>query len=100
MTNQFISNENRCRILDAYMQVYSSSQIASIMGFKKTTVYAIIKNYLIETRTDRKQKGRIRRRSLGDEETNFIKSKIDENCGLILKKIRSFLQTEKQIKLR
>ncbi|KAI5153809.1 hypothetical protein ENBRE01_3277, partial [Enteropsectra breve] len=68
MPNQYISNENRQIIIDAYLNGHTASQIADIMGFKRTSVYAIIKKYQNNEAIERGLKGGMRRRSLSDEQ--------------------------------
>jgi transposase len=97
MSNQFISDENRQRIIEAYLNGYNAGDIAKILGFKRTSIYAIIKKFIDCNEISRKQKGGPRRISLTVEDKNCIKVWIDENCGLTLDQISSRLVEEKGI---
>ncbi|KAI5153610.1 hypothetical protein ENBRE01_3208, partial [Enteropsectra breve] len=97
MSNQYISNENRQRIIDAYLNKHTASQIADIMGFKRTSVYAIIKKYQNNEAIERGLKGGMRRRSLSDEQKLLIISWIDEECGLTLAQIKARCLSELNI---
>ncbi|KAI5151651.1 hypothetical protein ENBRE01_2287 [Enteropsectra breve] len=89
MPNQFISNENRQRIIKAYLHGHTTAEIASFLGFKRTSVYSIIKNYKDNKGIERGVKRGVRRKILTNEQEQLIKSWIDDNCSLTLSQIKN-----------
>ncbi|KCZ78297.1 hypothetical protein H311_00676 [Anncaliia algerae PRA109] len=57
MPNQQISNENRERIIALYLNEHSASEISKMLGFERTSVYAVIKKYKQNLKTKRQFKG-------------------------------------------
>lgn len=99
MPNQYLSNEDRKRIINAYIDGNSANNISRIMGFKRTSVYSIIKKYADGESVERKLKGGLRRKSLTTMHINQIKEWIDEDCSISLKKIKEKCEVELNVKV-
>ncbi|KAG0426065.1 hypothetical protein DMUE_5992, partial [Dictyocoela muelleri] len=97
MKNQNINNEDRNRIVQAYINGNSASDLSSIFGFKRTTIYSIIKKYKNHEPIEKKQRGGQRRKSLSEQDKGAIRGWIDENCALTLKEIKSKIELERGV---
>ncbi|XP_065642271.1 uncharacterized protein LOC136073909 [Hydra vulgaris] len=95
--NQTINNENRSRIIESYLNGNSPSEIANILGFKRTTIYSIIKKYKNGLPIERQLKGGSRNKKLPEESKVLIKNWIDDDCGITLKEIKERLFEQKSI---
>ncbi|KAI5151528.1 hypothetical protein ENBRE01_2198 [Enteropsectra breve] len=82
MANDYISNENRHRIINLHQDGRTP---ADIFRFKVSAVYAIINCHINEGRIERKLKGGPRKVSLSTENKMIIQAWVDEDCGLTLK---------------
>ncbi|KAI5153611.1 hypothetical protein ENBRE01_3209, partial [Enteropsectra breve] len=66
MANDYISNENRPKIINLYLDGRTPADIASIISFKKSAIYAINKAYKTDGQIVMKLKGGARRVALSD----------------------------------
>ncbi|KAF7699600.1 hypothetical protein CDIK_1140, partial [Cucumispora dikerogammari] len=97
MPNQFITNDSRRRIIEAYLNGHTASEIAEIMGFKRTSVYAIIKLHKETSNFERRLKRGPRRKALTPGDKREIINWVDESCGVSLRKIKEKLQRERNV---
>jgi transposase len=88
MPNDFISNDDRKRIIDSYLDGNTVSDISKVMRFKRTTVYALINQFFEHGNISRKQKGGVRRQSLSDAQKRVVLEWIDEDCSITLNQIK------------
>lgn len=86
-----VTNENRRRIIESYLNGHSRKQMSSLLGIKYSTITSIIAVYNKENRLEKKLKGGARKKSLLPEHLDVIREWIDENCGITLKVIRNRL---------
>ncbi|KAI5152746.1 hypothetical protein ENBRE01_2973, partial [Enteropsectra breve] len=84
MANDYISNENRQMIINLYLDGRTPADIASIVRFKKSAIYAIIKAYKTDGQIVRKLKGGARRVALSDAAKIILQGWVDEDYGLTL----------------
>lgn len=88
MYNKNISNEDRKRIINAYLNGSKPKQIANIMCIKITTIYSIINIYKTENRINKNFSKISKSKKLSDEQINILKDWIDEDCTLTLNKLK------------
>ena len=67
------SNEDRQRVVEAYIQNQSASTIAMIMGLKRTTVSSIIKQYTTSYKVEKAPRGGPRHSKLNQIQKNTIR---------------------------
>ena len=94
MKNQFLDNNVRKSIIEAYKKGHTAMEIANFLGFKRTTVFAVIKKYTNGESVTRKLKGGARRTSLTPENKQLIKQKIDENSSITLRGLKVLCESE------
>ena len=97
MVNKFLSNEDRIRIIQAYLNGSSPTEISAILGFKRTTILSIITKYRKNEEIERKQRGGVRRKSLTEEDKNFIMNLIDNDCGITLRRLKERCESERGV---
>ncbi|KAF7693561.1 hypothetical protein CDIK_2305 [Cucumispora dikerogammari] len=97
MPNQFITNDSRRRIIEAYLNGQTAYEIAEIMGFKRTSVYAIINLHKETGNFERRLKEGPNRNALTPEDKREIINWVDEDCGVSLRKIKEKLQRERNV---
>ncbi|XP_012557766.1 uncharacterized protein LOC105845029 [Hydra vulgaris] len=95
--NQTINNENRSRIIESCLNGNSPSEIANILGFKRTKIYSIIKKYKNGLPIERQLKGGSRNKKLTEESKVLIKNWIDDDCGVTIMEIKQRLFEQKSI---
>jgi transposase len=78
------SNENRVRIIDAYVNGRTAIDIADVMGLKRSTVDGIIWTYKKENRVNKLPRGGTRSAKLSDENKAQIQEWIDNDCSITL----------------
>jgi hypothetical protein len=100
MPNQFILKENRRRIIESDLQNHGPSSIATIMGFKKTYVAAIIIiKYKKGESIERVLKGSPRHMKLNNGYKEFIREQIDLDCEITLNKLKILLYEQKEVQV-
>ena len=82
------SNEDRQRVVEAYIQNQSASTIAMIMGLKRTTVSSIIKQYTTSNKVEKAPRGGPRHSKLNQIQKNTIREWVDDDCGQTLKRLK------------
>jgi len=92
--NSKISNQDRERIVNSYINGNSILSISEVIDVKRTTANAIIKKYQTTGKVHADQRGGSRKQALSDEQKNIVKSLIDGNCTLSLKDLTLELQNE------
>lgn len=88
MVNNYISNENRTRIINLYLNGRTYTDIARILELKAPSVYAIIQNYKNGGKIERGLKGSPRKMAISQEYKAIIQSWINEDCDLTLNAIK------------
>jgi transposase len=91
---QATSNENRARIIAAYENGQTSSEIAAVLGMKRTTVDGIIRVYKVHNRVERLARGGPRPQKLTLEHKTAVRDWIDEDCSLTLSSIKERCRTD------
>lgn len=81
------SNDDREKIINAYIGGNNPKKISEILNLNRSTVYRIIKIYNTENRIIKKQRGGIRNKKLTEEQKNIVRNWVDENCSITLKKL-------------
>ncbi|KAI5152181.1 hypothetical protein ENBRE01_2632 [Enteropsectra breve] len=94
MANQYISNENRHRIIEAYLNGHTVSEIAEIFGFNRTSVKAVRSKHKNNESIERGLKRGPRRKALNELQKNTIISWIDDDCGLTLAQLKRRCENE------
>ncbi|KAI5150382.1 hypothetical protein ENBRE01_1463 [Enteropsectra breve] len=84
MANDYISNENRLRIINLYLDGRTPADIASILGFKKPAVYAVLNSYKDNGLVERRLKGGPRRVPFIADQKKILQGWVDDHCGLTL----------------
>jgi transposase len=84
--NKSTSNEDRERIISSYINGSSTASISQVLNIKRTTVHMIIKKYNDTCIIESEKKGGNKSEKLNQEQKNYIKQKIDDDCTLSLKK--------------
>ena len=79
------TDDDRRRIIDAYLACQKISTIAEILGLKRSTVNAVIKVYQEVNRLVSKKRGGVKVKKLTSESQERIRVWVDENCSLTLK---------------
>jgi transposase len=90
------SNEMRQRIVDAYVANNNTTTISGILGVNKSTVHSVIKVYCKENRVDSKKRGGARSK-LTEEAKATIRSWVDEDCSITLRRLKERSSAELQI---
>ena len=85
--NRTNSNSDHERIITAYLNGNSPSQISNLMDLKRTTVHQIIKKYQETGQIVAERRAGEKESKLNQEQKNAIKSWIDEDCTLSLRAI-------------
>jgi transposase len=83
-----ISDLDRQRIVNSYSAGQSAKSISEVLGIGKSAIYAVLKIYKQENRVEAKKRGGHQTKKLSDEHKQQIKSWVDENCSLTLRKIK------------
>lgn len=83
-----ITNEDRKRVIEAYLKKESVKKIAEILCLKISTVYSIINTYKNENRIEKKAKGGVKNQKINEEINLKIIQWVEENCALSLKQIK------------
>ena len=83
-----ISDEDRKRIIKAYLKCMLPKNISTFLNIKIGAIYNIINVYKKENRFLKKNKGGIKNQKLNNIHKNQIKEWIDENCSLSLKSLK------------
>ena len=87
MTRAYIANEDRKKVIDAYLNNQKIANISDVLKINKSTIYRIIQTYKNENRIVANKRGGPRNKKLNLEHQEFIKSLIDDDCSITLKKI-------------
>ncbi|WKY01110.1 hypothetical protein Q1695_015258 [Nippostrongylus brasiliensis] len=84
-----ICDVDRQRIIDAYLSGQSALMISRIMGTKRTTIDYIIKIFIKDGRVKAKKRGGEKRATkLSEEQKHLIKTWIDDDCSITLRKMK------------
>jgi transposase len=79
---------DRQRIVDSYSAGQSAKSISEVLGIGKSAIYAVLKICKQENRVEAKKCGGHQTKKLSDKHKQQIKSWVDENCSLTLRKIK------------
>ena len=79
-----ISNENRTKIIDAYVNGRTARDIADVMGLKRGTVDGVIRIYKDEGRIAERSRGGARNTNLSDGDKAQIQQWVDDDCSITL----------------
>lgn len=93
------SNEDRKRIIEAYLDNKSGVTISNIMNISINTVYKIIREYKLYNKILAKPKGGNNPKKLNTDQINDIQDWIDAECTLSLKQLNSRLFEKYSIKI-
>ncbi|WKX90598.1 hypothetical protein Q1695_009446 [Nippostrongylus brasiliensis] len=84
-----ICDVDRQRIIDAYLSGQSALMISRIVGTKRTTIDSIIKIFIKDGRVKTKKRGGEKRATkLSEEQKHLIKTWIDDDCSITLRKMK------------
>ena len=92
-----VNNEDRKRIVDAYISGKSIKDITEILKFKRQTVNSIIKIYNTEGRINKLKRGGRHNEKLNNEQKNEIKEWINENASITLLEISNKINAKYHI---
>ncbi|KAI5154671.1 hypothetical protein ENBRE01_3433 [Enteropsectra breve] len=85
MQRQRLTNDNRRRIIDAYIAGHSVQQISLMFQSKRPAIYAVIRKYRTSQSIYLQPHGGSHNKKLNDEHKKFIWGCIDADCGVTLK---------------
>ena len=86
-----ISNETRKNVIMAYENGHANKNIAHILNVNISSVYAIIKVYLSESRINKKTKGGTRIMKMATEHIQSLQNWIDDDCSVSLEALKTRL---------
>lgn len=82
------SNEDRKRIIDAYLENKSAKEIALILKLNISTVTNIINLYINTNRIIKNKRGKPPNKKLTEGQENIIKNWVDEDCSISLVRLK------------
>ena len=91
------TDNERQRIVSAYLDHQPAKTIAAVLGLKLGAVYAAIYLYNRENRVQKHRRGGTRSSALTDEQKDIIKGWVDEDCSLSLRAIKQRASEELHI---
>jgi transposase len=82
------SNDDRARIVAAYLEGTPAKTIASVLSLKVSAVYSVIKTYTTENRVEKRKRGGQQTKKLSPSNCEAIRLWIDTDCSLSLKALK------------